>query len=106
MMKKIRIQLNPDTELEVIAPVGEHDRRLAEVDYEVAILDASIDKLTNHAEKLDYAVAAISGVLAGLFDTLFVGKFDLQEGTDWSTEKVNEFVTKVAQRNRRGTTEP
>lgn len=99
MMKNVRIQLNPETELEVIAPVGELDRRLAEVDYEVAILDASIDKLTNHSEKLDYAVAAISGVLAGLFDILFVGKFDLQEGTDWSTEKVNEFVTKVAQRN-------
>lgn len=107
-MESVKMQLKtaaesvavPDMiELEIIPTGSTLNNRLSEIDMEVAALDISIDNLTNHADKLDYAVAAISGVIAGVVDILFVGTFDLQEGTDWSTEKVNEFVTKVAQKN-------
>jgi hypothetical protein len=74
------------------------DARLDEIDNQIADLDISIDKLTNHADKLDYAVSVASGIIAGIIDILFVGKFDLQEGRDWSSEKINDFVTTVAKK--------
>ena len=85
-------------ELEIINPKNLVDARLDEIDNQIADLDISIDKLTNHADKLDYAVSIASGIIAGIIDILFVGKFDLQEGRDWSSEKINDFVTTVAKK--------
>ena len=85
-------------ELEIINPKNLVDARLDEIDNQIADLDISIDKLTNHADKLDYAVSVASGIIAGIIDILFVGKFDLQEGRDWSSEKINDFVTTVAKK--------
>lgn len=85
-------------ELEIITPANEVDARLDEIESQIADLDISIDKLTNHADKLDYAVSVASGIIAGIIDILFVGKFDLQEGRDWSSEKINDFVTTVAKK--------
>ena len=85
-------------ELEIINPKNLVDARLDEIDNQIADLDISIDKLTNHADKLDYAVSVASGIISGIIDILFVGKFDLQEGRDWSSEKINDFVTTVAKK--------
>ena len=85
-------------ELEIITPGNEVGARLDEIESQIADLDVSIDKLTNHANQLDYAVSIASGIIAGFIDILFVGKFDLQEGRDWSSEKINDFVTTVAKK--------
>ena len=107
MDENIRVELKPQlgfesecekVELEILKPTDEVDARLEEIDGKITDLDISIDKLTNNADKLDYTVAVASGIIAGIIDILFVGKFDLQEGRDWSNEKVNEFVTKVAKK--------
>ncbi|MCT2534750.1 hypothetical protein NYQ66_03020 [Aquibacillus koreensis] len=60
-------------------------------------LNSEIDRLTNHADGLDYIVAVGSGVLAGVIDSLWVGEFSLERGSDWGKEKVDKFVVKVAQ---------
>ena len=74
-------------ELEVIAdPMESVDARLMEIDAELCSLSGEIANLTNQATKLDYTVAVASGVIAGLIDIFFVGKFDLQAGHEWSTE--------------------
>ena len=66
-------------ELEVIAdPMESVDARLMEIDAELCSLSGEIANLTNQATKLDYTVAVASGVIAGLIDIFFVGKFDLQ----------------------------
>lgn len=107
MDENIKIELKPQfdyesecksVELEIINPKNLVDARLDQIDNQIADLDISIDKLTNHADKLDYAVSVASGIIAGIFDILFVGKFDLQEGSDWSSEKINDFVTTVAKK--------
>ena len=107
MDENMKIELNPQfdyesecksVELEIINPKNLVDARLDEIDNQIADLDISIDKLTNHADKLDYDVSVASGIIAGIIDILFVGKFDLQEGRDWSSEKINDFVTTVAKK--------
>ena len=107
MDENIKIELKPQfdyesecksVELEIINPKNLVDARLDQIDNQIADLGISIDKLTNHADKLDYAVTVASGIIAGIIDILFVGKFDLQEGRDWSSEKINDFVTTVAKK--------
>ena len=107
MDENMKIELKPQfdyesecksVELEIINPKNLVDARLDEIDNQIADLDISIDKLTNHADKLDYAVSVASGIIAGIIDILFVGKFDLQEGRDWSSDKINDFVTTVAKK--------
>ena len=107
MDENMKIELKPQfdyesecksVELEIINPKNLVDARLDQIDNQIADLDISIDKLTNHADKLDYAVSVASGIISGIIDILFVGKFDLQEGRDWSSEKINDFVTTVAKK--------
>ena len=107
MDENMKIELKPQfdyesecksVELEIINPKNLVDARLDQIDNQIADLDIYIDKLTNHADKLDYAVSVASGIIAGIIDILFVGKFDLQEGRDWSSEKINDFVTTVAKK--------
>ncbi len=85
-------------EVEVLPPDDETEKRLAEIENQLSVLDANIDKLTSHADNLDYAVAIASGIICGLVDIFFVGNFDFQEGREWSTEKINEFVKNIAQK--------
>jgi len=107
MDENMKIELKPQfdyesecekVELEILKPTDEVDARLDEIEGKIADLDVTIDKLTNHADKLDYAVSVASGIIAGIIDILFVGNFDLQEGRDWSSEKINDFVTTVAKK--------
>lgn len=74
------------------------DERLFEIETELNGLIEEVDDLTNHASKLDYAVAVASGFLTALIDIFFVGKFDLKEGKQWSDEKVEDFVKSVAKK--------
>lgn len=83
MEETIKLELKPpvdygseckSVELEIINPVNEVDARLDEIEGKIADLDISIDKLTNHADKLDYAVAVSSGILTGLLD-VFLGEY-------------------------------
>ncbi|MGN0805275.1 MAG: hypothetical protein ACI4MS_07825 [Candidatus Coproplasma sp.] len=107
MDKPIKIQLKPQfdfdsecktVEVEMLDFTNEIDARLDEIECQIDDLDVSIDKLTNHADKLDCSVSIVSGILAGIIDALFIGKFDLQEGRNWSSEKINEFVINVAKK--------
>ena len=107
MDENMKIELKPQfdfeseyekVELEILKPTDELDARLDEIEGKIADLDVIIDKLTNHADKLDYSVSVASGIIAGIIDILFVGKFDLQEGRDWSSEKINDFVKSVAKK--------
>ncbi|WP_438315444.1 hypothetical protein [Sporosarcina sp. FA9] len=65
--------------------------------YKVDELNIEIDRLTNHSDGIDYMVAVGSGILAGFIDMFWVGEFSLERGKDWSTEKVNNFVKKIAE---------
>lgn len=66
---------------------GIHETLGDEVDW-----DPSVDK----ADRLDYLVAAASGVISVLIDTLWVGEFSLDRASSWGEDKVERFVIRVA----------
>lgn len=84
------------------------EQRLVVVNKKVEELNADIDKLTNHADGIDYTIAVASGILTGLIDSFFVGELGLfenasdeakaqfREAKGQSNEVVNRFVEKYA----------
>lgn len=48
------------------------------------------------ADKLDCEIAVASGVITGLFDSFFVGKFSLERASEWGSKKTNKFVLAMA----------
>jgi hypothetical protein len=65
---------------------------------EIEGLNKEETPLINHADKLDYIAAVGSGILAGLVDSFWVGKFDFKRGKAWSNKTANEFVMKIAKK--------
>ena len=55
------------------------DDELAILNDRLAVLNKDIDRLTNHADGLDYAVAVTSGVITGIIDATVVGEWNFQE---------------------------
>ena len=78
--------------------VASIDEQLSENEKVVAELNANIDKLTNHADGIDYMIAVASGVLAGIIDIVFVEDFSLEKANEWGNDKTNNFVIKIAQK--------
>lgn len=76
------------SDIEIVA-----DTDLSKVIYD---LDAEIDMLSSHADKLDYIVAASSGILCGMLDIFWVGEFSLEHGRGIADDKINGFVEKTA----------
>ena len=48
------------------------------------------------ADKLDCEIAVASGVITGLVDSFFVGKFSFERASEWGSKKTNEFVIAMA----------
>jgi len=82
---------------EIEAELAEVNNALSENDQKIDELNIQIDRLTNNSDNIDNIVAVLSGIVAGIIDSLWVGEFSLDRGTDWSKEKVNKFVIKIAQ---------
>ena len=89
MAENLRFEISSDFNYEI-------EQRLFAIDEQLSVLDVELDKYTNQADKLDYIVAAASGLIAGVIDIFFVGEFSLKEGYEWSSEKINSFVEHVA----------
>ena len=64
---------------------------------ELAQVNQKLERYTNHADKTDYALAVVSGMLAGLVDSLFVREFSLEYANKWGNEQAKNFVLKIAQ---------
>lgn len=54
------------------------------------------DPRLDPADKADYAVAAASGVVAGLVDSLFVGELSLDRAGEWGSKTVERLVVGIA----------
>ncbi len=62
-------------------------------------LNIDIDNLTNHADGFDYTLAVSSGIICGLIDSFFVGKYDFESLKNESYKKINIFIEKYAKQN-------
>lgn len=76
--------------------IDELDVLLAKNHELIETVNSEIDRLTNHADGIDYTVAVGCGVLTGLIDVFFVGEFDFAGSREKVGEKFDQLVTKKA----------
>lgn len=81
---------------EFLQKVDEIDVRTQELQDQVAALNANIERLTNHADGLDYTIAVASGMIAGIIDSVWVGEISIDRSNELGKEKIDSFVIKVA----------
>lgn len=98
-------------EYEILTPYGgdrisDIEQEIREVDdqfmlcqQEADAINEDIDKLTNHADGVDYTIAALSGILTGIIDSLFVGEWNMAEARAWSSEEINQRITEFANKD-------
>ena len=58
---------------------AEVDERLSELQKMIAKMDSDIDRLTNHADGLDYIIAVTSGIITGIMDATLIGEWNFAE---------------------------
>ena len=54
------------------------------------------EKDIKKADKLDYSVAACSGILTAALDIIFIKEFSLEEAHNWGKERTECFVKTIA----------
>ena len=74
-----------------------HDQKVTEFETAYHETLGELGRLTNTADGVDYAVAAASGIVAGIIDVLWVGEFSIERANQWGNKQVEKFVVKVAQ---------
>ncbi|MDR0312342.1 MAG: hypothetical protein LBI14_01960 [Treponema sp.] len=89
---------NDPKKLAIIKAKNQIETRLQINSDKIEELNKEIDRLTNHADGIDYMVAVGSGIIAGIVDSLWVGEFSFKRGKDWSNKTVNDFVMKTAKK--------
>jgi len=82
----------------IIKAKNQIENRLHVNSDEIKELNKEIERLTNHADGIDYMVAVGSGITAGVVDSFWVGEFSFSRGKAWSNKKVNDFVMKAAKK--------
>ena len=61
-------------------------------------LNEEIDRLTNHADGIDYMVAVVSGLITGLIDSFVVGEWNFARAKAKSNQEINEKVMEFAKK--------
>lgn len=79
--------------------LSEVEQQLSVVNSKVAELNADIEKLTNNADGIDYAIAVTCGVITGIIDSIFVGEWDFKNAKAVSNKKINDKVLDFAKKD-------
>ena len=69
------IDFTDKRQVEIYNGIAEVDERLLIINLNVEELNTEIDRLTNHADGLDYTIAVASGIIAGAIDIFYLGEF-------------------------------
>lgn len=105
---KVDFEIIPiaDNSREIDARKTEIQDSLRDIDTQLSILEdkleelnSEVDKLTNHADGVDYAIAVTCGILTGIFDSIFVGEWDFREAKARSNKSINEKVMDFAKKD-------
>ena len=81
---------------ELIVSAASESSDLGTINAALKKVDAELERYTNQADRIDYALAISSGIFCGLLDSLFVGEFSMNEASQWGNETVERFVMNVA----------
>ena len=88
------------TEFEVLAPStlpADIEAQYQAYQTQIAALTPEIERLTNHADGIDYAAAVSCGIVTGMLDALLPGaKWDFREAKAWSNKSVNMMIQEFA----------
>lgn len=63
----------------------------------IEALHTDIDRLTNHADGLDYTIAVVSGILCGVIDSFYVGSINYEETLKKVYDKFGNLVTEKSE---------
>lgn len=102
-------------EFEVIPAVDESDSKRSEIRAELKEIEdniqytqgkldkinSEIDRLTNQADGIDYALAVTCGLITGIVDAAFVGEWDFKKAKDESSKDINNKVINYAKKDPR-----
>lgn len=83
-------------ELAISTVAPQDEMALEKIHSKLEKINAKLEQYTNRADKIDYALAVGSGILAGVIDSVFTGAFTLEAANQWGSEKVNNLVVKAA----------
>lgn len=78
--------------------IADIDRQSEELTAKIDKLNVDIDCLTNHADGIDYMVAVTCGLVTGIVDIIFVGKWNFKKAKAVSNEKINKQVMEFAKK--------
>lgn len=95
-----------DISADVRSRVIEIDNGLRELDEQINILNKDIDRLTDHSDGLDYAIAATCGVISGIIDICVVGEWDFKKAKDKADSKIENRVINFAKKHPEYCTTP
>jgi len=73
--------------------------QIKSLENKVAELNKDIDRLTNHADGIDYTIAVSCGIITGLIDSFFVGEWNFEKAKKISNEEVNRKVIEFAKKD-------
>lgn len=77
------------------------DTQLEATQKKVNEINKEIDKLTCHADGVDYTVAVACGILTGAIDVFLLGEFDFIGSKEVVNERIDEFVKSKATQMRK-----
>ncbi len=90
--------IQDERQRKIIAGIASIDDRLAEVQKKVSDLNADIDRLTNHADSIDYTIAVISGIVTGIIDATVVGEWNFAKAKKDVNKDINSKVVSFAKK--------
>lgn len=79
------------------------DEQLTETQSKIDKLNTEVDRLTNHADGVDYAIAVTCGIFTGMIDAIFVGEWNFEKAKAKSNEEVNRKVITFVKKDPRYT---
>lgn len=83
---------------EISEKISEIDAMSAELEEKIDKLNVDINRLTNHADGIDYMIAVGCGIVAGIFDSIFVGEWNFEKAKAKSNEQINKKVMDFAKK--------
>lgn len=74
------------------------DDKIRSLEEKVAELNVEIDRLTNHADGIDYATAVVCGLIAGVIDSIYVGAWDFKDAKAKANKEINQQIEDFAKK--------
>lgn len=95
---KEEIQVVDDRTLKIEEGLRTIQQKQEEIEIKLEATSEELEKLQCNADKLDYAVAFSSGVIAGIVDAFLVGEWDFTTAKAQSNKKINDKVDRFAKK--------